>query len=85
MSFTGIIHKIWATRFFRSVTVRFRGAYETKTTRTVSEGKLLKTFKFPSRWRAELYKQRINKGQFHRYIGTEYGIGLTKSKNTGKH
>lgn len=75
--FTGLIFKVWATRMFRLVTVKYRGSYELPRIITVRDG-IEKFIWFPSVWRAEMYRQRINKGQFKRYANTPYASGFCK-------
>lgn len=75
IGFTGLIFKVWATRFGRTVTIRFRGEYETRTLRTVREA-VSRRVTLPSAWRAELYKRRVDKEQYHRYDNTPYVTGF---------
>ncbi len=76
--FTGIYFNVFAKRFFRTVTIHFRGEYETDYIRTVRNG-TGKRFKFKSRWLAHLYMARINKGQYHRYANTAFDCGFSKN------
>lgn len=77
--FTGLIFSVFTKRLFKTVRVYFTGEYETDTMRTVSTGFKVK-HKFKSRWLAELYAQRINKGQYHRYVNTPYDCGFKKGQ-----
>lgn len=71
--FTGRIFRFTAKSFFKTVTVKFVGEYETHTIRTTATG-FYKRVKLPSRWLAKLYAARINKNQYSRYNGTEYSL-----------
>lgn len=77
--FTGLIFNVFATRFMKTVTVRFTGAFETSTIITVKEG-VSKKIKFKSKWLAHMYCSRINKGQYHRYSKTNIDCGFEKRK-----
>jgi len=79
IGFTGVIFRVFATRFLKTVTVRFVGEYETEHTRTTSEG-VRKKLKFQSKWLAELYAKRITNGQYHRYEGTDKDCGFRKPR-----
>lgn len=76
--FTGRIFRIFSTRFFKTVTLSYVGEYETHDLRTTRE-KAYKKFKFKSRWLAELYSKRINRGDYARYDGTVYDTGFRKT------
>lgn len=68
-----IIFSLFASRFFKTVTVSFVGECETSTNRTKVKDFYAKV-KLPTRWRAKLFAARINKQQFRRYNGTPYDI-----------
>lgn len=76
--FTGLVFAVTATRFHKTVTIRFREEYETHSVRTVKEG-VEKRLKFKSRWLAQLYMTRINRQQYNRYKNTDFHCGFSKT------
>ncbi len=75
--FTGLIFRVFATRFINIVTVRFTGAYDLPDVTTVRNG-VSKRLSFKSKWLAALYCARINKGQYHRYENSSKNCGFKK-------
>lgn len=76
--FTGRVFSIFSTRSFRTVTLNYVGEYETDDERT-TKYRSYKRIKLKSRWLAELYNRRINKGDYARYNGTVCDTGFRKT------
>ena len=72
---TGFIIKVWPTRFWRIVSIRYTETYETENTRIPVDA-VLKRYYFPSVFRAILYERRLEIGQYDRYNGSKYDTGF---------
>ena len=75
---TGFIMRVWAELcwFGWGVQVMYSETYELHD-RMTSIDTVSCTYYFPTRFRARLYARRIDDGQFHRYVGTEWATGFT--------
>jgi len=74
-----MILRVWAkVGCWNSVTIHYAQEIATRRTRSCEEI-IHKTLFLPSKFRACLYAERINKAQDHRYEGTEYATGFKRN------